>query len=103
MHSLSKVAASARVGGRVLEVGYGMGISARYLAQEGVATHVVAEPNRAVYDAALHTHARAFADQLAFCPVLGFWQEVTPLLVRASARSLARLATAHHLAARPLT
>ena len=77
MEELAKVA--TRVGGRVLEVGFGMGISARYLSEHGALQHIVAEPNRHVFNSSM-AHGRKVADRTAFSPVFGFWQEVTPLL-----------------------
>ena len=90
MHELARVAtaspsasASGSGGGRVLEVGFGMGLSARSLSELGALQHVVCEPNHHVFSAALR-HARSVVHATAFSPVLGFWQEVTPMLRDAS-------------------
>lgn len=78
MEKLAAVVAQ-QPGGRVLEIGFGMGISARYIQQRGTRHHVVVEPNYGVFDSALK-HAAAYADKYAASPILGFWQEVLPLL-----------------------
>ena len=70
---------AARGGGRILEVGFGMGISASFLSEHGALQHIVAEPNRQVFNTSMQ-HARSVSSRTAFSPVLGFWQEVTPLL-----------------------
>ena len=56
---------------------------AAYLSEYGVLQHVVAEPNRQVFISSM-AHARKVAQQTAFSPLLGFWQEVTPKLRTAS-------------------
>ena len=76
MDELVKVASAA--GGRVLEIGYGMGITARQFVGHGkIVQHVVCEPNQSVFKQALK-HAHAVADRVAFNPLFGFWQEITP-------------------------
>lgn len=79
MKDLAKVAATT--GGRVLEFGYGLGLSARYIQEEGVAQHVIIEAN-----------ARVFADVMEFArrspglvtPIFGLWEEVTPMFADGS-------------------
>ena len=88
--------AVSRPGARVLEVGYGMGISARAVLAARPAQYVVLEPNGGVFAAALDAAAAAGAVTAA-SPWRGFWQELTPLLragasAAASARALARVA-----------
>ena len=56
MEELAKVA--ARGGGRILEVGFGMGISASFLSEHGALQHIVAEPNRQVFNTSMQ-HARS--------------------------------------------
>ena len=77
MKALSRVA--ARGGGRVLEVGYGLGISARYLSDFGVLQHVVCEPNLRVFNSSMR-HAKNVAPRTSFSPILGFWQEILSTL-----------------------
>jgi guanidinoacetate N-methyltransferase len=73
MKHLASVAASKPR--RVLEVGFGMGISASFLQEYDVEEHVVIEANREVYEA-LTSFAREAKQKVV--PVLGFWQDVTP-------------------------
>ena len=75
MQALAKIA--ARNGGRVLEVGFGMGISAGHLQREAIAEHWIVEANAGVLEA-----GRAFA-AAAKAPVTllhGFWEDVVPKL-----------------------
>ena len=81
MQRLAEMAAFP--GATVLEVGFGMGISAAALTAAGAAVHLVVEPNRGVFNSSLE-HAVRVASRVAFSPVLGFWREVTPLLGDAS-------------------
>ena len=82
MVRLAEAAVSAG-GGRILEIGFGLGISSRALAKVGATVHVVAEPNVAIYNRSLR-HARAVSASVAFLPALGFWQELTPWLADGS-------------------
>jgi len=68
-------------GGDVLEVGFGMGISANYIQQKTITNHIIIEANKDVY-----TKALEFANQSKH-PVkviLGFWEEVIDDLPDAS-------------------
>lgn len=73
MAMLAAIATSQ--GGIVLEVGFGMGISARHIQRHSVDWHIIIEANRDV-------HARLETFELtAPRPVqalLGFWEEITP-------------------------
>lgn len=71
MAALAKVAASQ--GGRVLEVGFGLGISANFVQQQAVAEHVVIEANADVFCKleSFAKHAKVPCN-----PVFGFWQDV---------------------------
>jgi guanidinoacetate N-methyltransferase len=60
-------------GGKVLEVGYGMGISARYVQVHPIDTHVIIEANNGVYEKLLEFQSSARANVV---PLLGFWQEI---------------------------
>ena len=73
MRRLAEVAGSKC--GRVLEVGFGMGISARFLQDLGVEEHVVIEANRDVYGRLL-----AFAREAPgrVLPMSGFWEDIAP-------------------------
>ena len=79
MHALASALTEAGGTGRVLEIGFGLGLSARHLTALGVRQHVVIEPNHGVFNASL-VHAFEVAPRTAFTPVLGFWQEVSPQL-----------------------
>jgi len=66
----------------VLEIGFGMGISASFIQELGCAKHVIIEPNHAIMKrckAWIDTKARS-----AVVPLAGFWESVTPRLEEAS-------------------
>jgi guanidinoacetate N-methyltransferase len=71
MRCLADIAAAS--GGTVLEVGYGMGISAAYIQQHVVSRHLIIEANADVF-MRLETFARAHPSAE---PLFGFWEEVT--------------------------
>lgn len=80
MITLSQVA--CQNGGRILEVGFGLGISAKYIDENAaVSEHVIIEANQEVAQ-----RARAFAASARVKTVIleGFWQDVVPSLVDAS-------------------
>lgn len=82
MLRLAEVAGSK--GGKVLEVGFGMGISARFLQRLEIEEHLIIEANRAVYQKLLAFSKRA---RRPTTPLLGFWEEVAeglPVLERAN-------------------
>jgi diaminopimelate decarboxylase/SAM-dependent methyltransferase len=71
---------ATRNGGRVLEVGFGMGIAAGFVRARRPAEHVIIECNRDVFRAA-EEFARAAGGSSApvkTTPRLGFWEDVTP-------------------------
>lgn len=75
MKRLAAIAAQA--GGTVLEVGFGMGISAQYIQAHPIDRHIIIEANWDVY-----THLTAFAKTAAkpVSPLFGFWEDTTSLL-----------------------
>ncbi|MDJ1135393.1 class I SAM-dependent methyltransferase [Streptomyces iconiensis] len=75
MADLARIATSRR--GRVLEVGFGLGISAGYVQQANVDEHVIIEANADVFDR-LCAFARS-ADR-PVRPLSGLWQDVCPSL-----------------------
>lgn len=82
MEDLAEVAVAshddpARRHGRLLEVGYGLGISARAIQARNVREHVIVEANVDVMCSLLHSPLGASP---GVRPLLGFWQEVVPLL-----------------------
>ena len=81
MAMLAEIA--TRRGGRVLEVGFGMGISAGFIQQHSPSEHVVIEAN-----AAIARMAREFTTQHAprnrITVLEGFWEDVVPGLPRDS-------------------
>ncbi|HEX2792775.1 MAG TPA: class I SAM-dependent methyltransferase [Candidatus Paceibacterota bacterium] len=79
MRELADIASAN--GGTVLEVGFGMGLAARYLQESGAAKHIVIEANREVYGRLL-----TFADaaRVPVEPHLGFWEDIAPTLPAAS-------------------
>jgi guanidinoacetate N-methyltransferase len=71
---------STRGGGKVLEVGYGMGISARAIqATRRASSHVVIEAHPGVAQRMLADFS-AKIEQRHIHLLTGFWQDITPLL-----------------------
>ncbi len=68
-------------GGRVLEVGFGLGIAAGFIQQHAIAEHWIIEANRAVFGTIASWAARASAP---VTPLLGFWEDIAPQLPGAS-------------------
>lgn len=68
-------------GGRILEVGYGLGISSRAVQQHAICEHVIIEANRTIF-ADVCTFAQEAVHTVV--PLLGFWQDITPMLPNAS-------------------
>ncbi|KAH8074255.1 protein-arginine N5-methyltransferase [Aureococcus anophagefferens] len=85
VEALARVASRPRA--RVLEVGFGMGISAREILRAGAAQYVVLEPNRGVFDAAL---GLALETAASASPFLGFWEERSSGRPRAGQRRRGR-------------
>ena len=70
----------ARAGGDVIEVGFGMGISAAFIQGCSPRSHTIIEANRDVANS-----ARAFAEKHPNVTVIeGFWQDVTTQLASSS-------------------
>lgn len=64
-------------GGRVLEVGFGMGISAEFIQKHDIGEHVVIEANKDVLERARQFAAEARHPVRLLC---GFWEDVVPAL-----------------------
>ena len=64
-------------GGRVLEVGFGMGISATAIQRHPVDEHVIIEANAQVFE---ELEAFAVSAPSRLTPLLGLWEEVVPRL-----------------------
>jgi guanidinoacetate N-methyltransferase len=62
---------------RVLEIGFGMGLSARFLQNYDIEEHVIIEANREVYQSLLAFAAEA---KQKVVPVFGFWEDITSSL-----------------------
>lgn len=75
MEELAQTAAANN--GRVLEVGFGMGISADYIHQHNIEEHVVIEGNYQVFQKLLKFHSTS---NRKVTPLFGLWQEVVPEL-----------------------
>lgn len=75
MRELAEIATHS--GGTVLEIGFGMGISAGYIQAHDIREHLIIEANRQV-----HNHATAFARsaRVRTRALLGMWESITPLL-----------------------
>ncbi len=72
MQALASIACSQ--GGKVLEVGFGMGISSRYIQSHDIDEHVIIEANSDVFDK-LIKFAQSAPGKVT--PIFGFWQDVT--------------------------
>jgi guanidinoacetate N-methyltransferase len=81
MLALSKIATSK--GGTILELGYGMGISAKAIQSQEIESHFVVECHPAVIAKAQEDFKDAIA-QNRFHVLSGFWQDVTPNLKTSS-------------------
>ncbi len=79
MRRLAEIATAK--GGAILEVGFGLGISSRFVQDCQPAKHVIIEANVEVYEG-----LEAFAASAVYRvePVLGFWQDVLPNFAAAS-------------------
>ena len=64
-------------GGKILEVGFGMGISARYIQEHEIEEHIIIEANADVF-----VKLEEFAQQAKHkvTPIFGFWQDVVDSL-----------------------
>lgn len=71
MRKLAEIATSA--GGRILEVGFGLGISSGYIQRHSINEHHIIEANEHVYERLL---AFASAASHPVYPYLGFWEEI---------------------------
>ena len=81
MERLAAIAASK--GGTVLEVGYGMGISASALQAHNIDSHIVIECHPDVIAQCVVTHRSALTSGSMHL-MTGYWQDVTPRLAGAS-------------------
>lgn len=73
MAALARIA--AQVGGRVLEVGFGLGLSATFLQGQAIDEHWIIEANEEVYRKLLKWACRA---RVKVVPLLGFWEDIAP-------------------------
>lgn len=72
MYTLASIASMH--GGTVLEVGYGMGISARFIQEHNIEKHIVIEANKDVFKC-LEDFAQDAQREVE--PIFGFWEDVT--------------------------
>lgn len=75
MRELAAIAASS--GGTILEVGFGMGISAGFIQSHGIREHLIIEANQQVYERA---NSFAKSARVRTRPIFGMWEDITPLL-----------------------
>lgn len=75
MRELAEIATQS--GGTILEIGFGMGISAGYIQSRDIREHIIIEANRQVHD---HATAFAKAARVRTRALLGMWETITPLL-----------------------
>ena len=90
MRDLAAIAVTSHVApgqrhGRLLELGYGLGISAHAIQQLGVREHVLLEANIEVMKSLM---ASDLATRPGVRPVLGFWQELVPTFADGSFDSI---------------
>lgn len=80
MQELARTA--AQPGGKILEVGFGMGISAEYLQQhDAIDEHVIIEGNNEVFQRLLKFQLQA---KNSVTPLFGLWHEIVPKLTTES-------------------
>ncbi|KKR46975.1 MAG: hypothetical protein UT82_C0005G0036 [Parcubacteria group bacterium GW2011_GWB1_40_14] len=72
MQVLASIACSQ--GGKVLEIGFGMGISSGYIQSHDIVEHVIIEANSDVFDKLIE-FAKSAPEKVT--PIFGFWQNVT--------------------------
>jgi len=75
MKELSKVVCSN--GGDILELGFGMGISAMYIQNHKVSSHTIIEANEDVYKKLIYF---SFGTSEKIRPIFGFWQDVVKFI-----------------------
>jgi guanidinoacetate N-methyltransferase len=75
MHKLASIAASG--GGRILEIGFGLAISATKVQSHDITEHVIIECNEDVYSR-LEKWSTSVPHKVT--PLLGLWQNVVPTL-----------------------
>lgn len=73
MKELAQIA--TQNGGRILEIGFGMGISSCFIHQHNIEEHVIIEANEHVYQYALSS-SKDYPQKTTVH--LGFWEDVTP-------------------------
>ena len=75
MKELAMIA--TRNGGNVLEVGFGLGLSAHFIQRRDVYRHYIVEANYDVFQQLLEFSKSASSKVI---PIFGFWQDVVPQL-----------------------
>jgi guanidinoacetate N-methyltransferase len=73
MAELAKVA--TRNGGNILEIGYGLGLSASFIQEQNIYRHYVIEANHDVFLQLVEFSKTANSTVI---PIFGFWQDVVP-------------------------
>jgi guanidinoacetate N-methyltransferase len=81
MKRLAEIATSNAKGGTILELGFGLGISAKFIQAGAPKHHVIIEMNKAIAES-----ARLFANQQNSQVTIleGFWQDLVPQLASES-------------------
>jgi len=81
MRELAKVVTSSRgSAGSILEVGFGMAISASFIQDEGCKRHVIIEANKAIMGKCLDWVQKNKNKSSTVIPMFGFWENVTGVL-----------------------
>jgi guanidinoacetate N-methyltransferase len=81
MHKLAQIASSNR--GRVLELGFGLGLSAKAIQEHDISVHYVIECHPDVIARCIRDFNQAIAESRLHV-LSGFWQDITPLLANDS-------------------
>ena len=70
-------AIATRNGGNVLEIGFGLGLSASFIQEKEVYRHYIVEANYDIFQRLLEFSKSASSKVI---PIFGFWQDVVPQL-----------------------
>jgi|HubBroStandDraft_5_1064220.scaffolds.fasta_scaffold210196_2 guanidinoacetate N-methyltransferase len=82
MNKLAQIVCTHSLNGKILEIGYGMGISARYIDQYDLKEHVIIESNKELYENCL-LYAKT-GKKMNITPIYGCYEDVVKNLEKES-------------------